>query len=103
MTTDKLQYFLIFCCFYSPEVLVDGLEDLPSDGLVVGVEADLDHVVHGLVAPVRVFPRLVEVLQGIVGVSQVPERGAQRISRTGIVWESLIGRERKIALEKKQA
>lgn len=55
-----------------PHVPVEVLKHLPADGVVVRVQADLDHVVHGVLAPVAVLPGLVEVPQAIVGLPGVP-------------------------------
>lgn len=56
----------------SPEVGLDRLKHLPADGVAVRVEADLDHAVGGAVAPVRVLPSHVEVLDRLVWVPSVP-------------------------------
>ena len=50
------------------------VKHLPSDGVVVWVQTDLNHVVHGQVSPVGVFPRLVEQPQRLCGVASVPTR-----------------------------
>ena len=43
-----------------------------ADDLVVGVEADLDNVVRGALAPLQVAARPIEVLQRGVRVARVP-------------------------------
>ena len=45
----------------SPHVTVQVLEHFPSHGVVVWVQTDFDHVVHGVLTPVVVFPGFVEV------------------------------------------
>lgn len=56
-----------------PSDFVDlGVKDLSADRLVVRIETDLDHVVRRLAAVVRVFPGLVEMLQGLVRIADIP-------------------------------
>ncbi len=56
----------------SLHVRVDSLKHLAAQHLVVGVQADLDHVVDGPLAPLAVAPSLVEQLEGVVRVARVP-------------------------------
>ena len=63
-------------------VRVDALEHLAAQHLVVGVQADLDHVVDGPLAPLAVTPSLVEQLEGVVRVARVPL--VQRLSTSSL-------------------
>ena len=58
--------------FYLPHVSIHLLEDLPSDGVAVGVEADLYHAVDSIQAPLCILPSLIEILKGSVRVASVP-------------------------------
>lgn len=52
----------------SLDVGVQILKDLPADGQIVGVDANLDDVIGGLQAQLRVEANRVEVLDGLIAV-----------------------------------